>query len=98
AVADHLVPAELTRVSRQGPGEQRPALRDLVGPVLHVVGQPERVERGDGLVVVREGVLDEARPDVEADRDARDAIGGGHGPAILPRGAPRRPGAGLYSA
>ena len=67
AVAEHLVAAELVRVARERVGEEAPSLGDLVAPVLHVIGEPERVERARGPVEVGKGVLHETRPDVEAD-------------------------------
>ena len=74
AVAQHLVAAELVRIAGQRVGEERPALRDRMRRVLDVIREPERVERVRGLVQVREGGGDEARPDIETDGDGQGAL------------------------
>ena len=67
AIAQDLVAAELVRIATERIREQAPALGHLVAAVLHVIGKPERVERAARLIEVRERVLHQARPHVEAD-------------------------------
>src|SRR3984893_18334266 len=65
AVAEDLVGAELVGIAREGEGEERPALGDLVRAVLDMVGKPERVEGADRLIQIREELLHEPGPDIE---------------------------------
>src|SRR6267378_474381 len=74
AVTEDLVAGLLVGITRERPRQERPALGHGVAVVLHVVGQPQRVERSHRLVEVGKRRLDQARPDVEAD-------GNGHLPA-----------------
>jgi hypothetical protein len=69
AVAEHLVAAELVGIAGERVREERPALGNAIAAVLDVIGQPQRVERCERLVEIWERLLDEPRPDVEADRN-----------------------------
>jgi len=60
AVAQDFVAREFVRIAGQGPDQERPALGDLVAVVLDVVRKPERVERADRPVEVREGRVHKA--------------------------------------
>jgi hypothetical protein len=70
AVGENFVAAELVGIACQSVCQERPALGDAIAAVLDVIGKPERVERGERLVEVRKRMLDEPRPDVEADWNA----------------------------
>src|SRR5436309_13202093 len=49
AVAEHLVAAELVGIPSQRPGQEAPALRDVMAGVLEMVRKPKGVEgRGGG--------------------------------------------------
>src|SRR3989442_531737 len=65
AVAEHLVAAELVGIPSQRPGQEAPALRDVMAGVLDMVRKPEGVEGRGGAVQVRKGRLHQTRPHVE---------------------------------
>jgi hypothetical protein len=60
AVAQDFVAASLVRIPGERPGQERPALGDLVAAVLNMIREPERVERRSGLVQVRKGGVHES--------------------------------------
>src|SRR3989475_11852863 len=65
AVAEHLVAAELVGIPSQRPGQEAPALRDVMAGVLDMVRKPEGVEGRGGAGQVRKGRLHQTRPHVE---------------------------------
>src|SRR5437588_11734373 len=58
--------------------------------VLHLIRQPERVERAERLVEIRKRLFDEPRPDVQADVQADRDSHPSPGCALLRGACPRR--------